>query len=147
PKMMLTDAAVKRLKPPPQGQIDYFDPTYSGLSLRVSYKGRKTWTYIYRIAGEQKRLTLDTYPPMTVAQAHDAWRKARDRVRAGHDPAGEHSGSATDFKSVFEDWLNRDQGGNKSARMIRQRFERDVLPKWKAREITSIGRRDILNVI
>ena len=32
-------------------------------------------------------MTIDTYPVMSVAEAHDAWRSARDQVRAGRDPA------------------------------------------------------------
>jgi Arm DNA-binding domain len=67
----LTDAAVARLKPPAEGQIDYFDQQYPGLALRVS-PSRKTWNYVYRFRGKQRRLKLDIYPAMSVAEAHDA---------------------------------------------------------------------------
>jgi integrase len=142
----LTDAAVKRLKPPASGQADHFDHQYPGLALRISYGGRKSWVCFYRIGGKLRRMTLDSYPPMTVAEAHEAWRKARDAVRAGHDPAGDHGG-ATDFRSVFEEWIKRDQDGNKSAAIVRQKLEKNVLPFWASRPITLIGRRDVLDVI
>ncbi|MGC1344879.1 MAG: Arm DNA-binding domain-containing protein [Methyloceanibacter sp.] len=87
PKITLTDAAVKRLKAPAIGQIDYFDSGYPGLALRVSCGGRKSWNYIYRFAGKPRRMTFDTFPAMTLAGAHEAWRQARDDVRAGLDPA------------------------------------------------------------
>ena len=83
----MTDAAAKRLKAPTKGQVDYFDPDFPGLVLRVSYGGRKVWTYNFRFQGQKRRMTLDVYPVMSVAQAHDAWRKARDMVRAGNDPS------------------------------------------------------------
>jgi hypothetical protein len=65
PKITLTDAAVKRLKVPAIGQIDYFDSGYPGLALRVSCGGRKSWNYIYRFAGKPRRMTFDTFPVLT----------------------------------------------------------------------------------
>jgi Arm DNA-binding domain/Phage integrase central domain len=144
----LTDAAAGRLKPPPQGQVDYWDKQYPGLILRVSCGGRKAWNYVYRLKGKQRRMKLDIYPAMSVAEAHGAWRKVRDLVQAGRDPAKEGNGQgAADFASVFEEWLRRDQAKNKSAGVVRRYIERDVLPHWQHRLITEIGRRDCLDVI
>src|SRR5262245_60188638 len=147
-KTKLTDAAVERLKPPAQGQIDYFDQQYPGLALRVSCGGRKTWCFVYRFKGKQRRIKLDIYPAMSVAEAHDSWRKVRNLVLAGRDPAQEGKGQgATDFPSVFEEWLQRDQAKNRSAGVVRRYIERNVLPHWQHRPITEIGRRDCLDVI
>jgi integrase len=147
PKIALTDAAVKRLKAPAQGQIDFFDSGYPGLTLRISCGGRKTWNYCYRFAGKPRRMSLDVYPVMSVAEAHDAWRAARDRVRAGHDPAKPSITPATDFGSIFEEWMQRDQEQHRSARDTRKRIEREVLSLWAHRKIDSIGRRDILDAL
>jgi integrase len=146
-KPKITGAAVERLKAPPQGQVDYFDKQYPGLVLRVSCGGRKTWNYVYRIDGKQRRMKLDIYPTMSVAEAHDAWRKARDSVLAGNDPAEGMNRPAVDFASVLEEWLQRDQAKNRSQRAVRGYFERCVLPHWQYRQITEIGRRDCLDVI
>ena len=143
----LTDAAVRRLKPPASGQTDHFDKTYPGLVLRVSYAGRKSWCYLYRVGGKLRRMTLDSCPPMGVAEAHDAWRQARDAVRAGRDPARNDGAGATDFRGVFEEWLARDQAGNKSAAIVRKKLEKDVLPFWANRQIGTITRRDVLDVL
>jgi integrase len=146
-RKILTDAAVKRLKAAPgDEQTDYFDSTYPGLALRVSKHGRKSWTYFYRVGGKQRRMTFDIYPAMSVEAAHDAWRKARDDVRAGQDPAGDGVG-ATDFDGVFREWLQRDQADNRSAGIQRRSIEKDVLPYWRGREITSIDRRAVLDVL
>ena len=146
PKITLTDAAVKRLKAPAIGQIDYFDSGYPGLALRVSCGGRKSWNYIYRFAGKPRRMTFDTFPAMTLAGAHEAWRQARDDVRAGLDPAKPKAPEpATDFGSVFEEWMQRDQAGQRSERDVRKRMEREVVHLWAHRKITDIGKRDILD--
>jgi integrase len=148
-KTTLTDAAVQRIKLPEKGkQTDWFDPTYPGLSLRVSWKGRKTWNYVYRIGGKPRRMTLDVYPRMTVAEAHEEWRKKSKLVRDGIDPGAKAaSGGATDFRGVFEEWMQRDQGGNRSAGDVRRHLEKNVLPLWQARQIDGITRRDVLDVI
>ncbi|MGE0254348.1 MAG: Arm DNA-binding domain-containing protein [Alphaproteobacteria bacterium] len=83
----LTDLVARRIKPPAKGQVDHFDKGYPGLALRVSYGGRRTWVYFYRLYGKQHRHTLGTYPAMEVGDAHDAWRAARDLVQNGIDPA------------------------------------------------------------
>ena len=148
-KTTLTDAAVKRLRARPgEDQTDYFDAGFPGLALRVSKHGRKSWTYFYRFRGKQKRQTFDVYPAMSVEAAHDAWRQARDEVRAGRDPAALPAASTpTDFESVFEDWLKRDQAGNRSRDIQRKSITKDVLPHWRGRDIGTIGRRDCLDRI
>ena len=88
PKSALTDAAVKRLKPPAKGQVEYFDAGYPGLALRISYGGRKAWTFFYRLrGGKLQRLSLGTYPALSLAEARDAWREARKQVERGRDPS------------------------------------------------------------
>jgi integrase len=143
----ITDSAAKRLKAPAKGQVDYFDSSFPGLSLRVSCGGRKAWTYHYRIGGKLKRLTIDSYPALSVSAAHDAWRKARDEVRSGRDPGERVERGATDIESVFEEWLKRDQADNRSRHVVEYRLRKYALPKWKGRQITDIKRRDALDVI
>jgi len=143
----ITHAFADKKKAPATGQTDYFDSTYPGLALRVSSKGRKVWTYVYRFNGQQKRMTLDLYPAMSVAEAHDAWRKARDLVQAGVDPSQIETRASTDFASVFEEWMQRDQSKNRSREVVRGSVTNHALPRWRNRPITEIGRRDVLDVI
>jgi len=144
---MLTDSKVRRLKLTKAGQQDHFDEAYPGLSLRVG-KRRKTWCLVYRIGGKQKRLRLGWYPAMGVAEAHDKWRAARDEIDAGRDPGANRSSLPSNrFEDVFAEWLRRDQAGNRSAREVEHRMRRDVLPSWEGRDIATIGRRDVLDVI
>src|SRR5262249_41239605 len=84
---------------------------------------------------------------MSVEGAHDAWRKARDAVRAGRDPANSEARSSTDFNGVFEEWLKRDQAENRTRHVVERRIKKYVLPKWQHRPIAEMGRRDCLDVI
>jgi integrase len=147
----LTDASAQKLKTAAgKEQTDYFDAQYPGLCLRVSKNGRKSWCYFFRHGGEQRRVTFGVYPAeFTVAAAHEWWRKAREEVRAGRDPTAKPKApeAATDFGAVFEKWMLRDQADKRSAKIQRRSIERDVLPFWKARDISSIGRRDCLDIL
>jgi integrase len=150
----ITDGAAAKFRAPKEGQIDYFDKQFSGLSLRVSQSGVKAWTYLYRINGKARRMTLGRFPETSVADAHDKWRKARDDVRAKKDPGAikqqiekDPGAGRTDFRGVAAEWLKRDQEKNRSHRLVARMIEREVLPAWGHREITDIKRRDVLDLI
>ena len=142
----ITDAAAKRFKVA-KGQVDHFDSSFPGLHLRCSHTGRKAWGYYYRLGGKLKRMTFDLYPTMSVEAAHDAWRKVRNGVRAGRDPAHPDAGGAIDFNGVFEEWLRRDQAENRTRHVTASRFRKYVLPKWQHRLIGGIGKRDCLDIV
>jgi integrase len=141
----LTDLAVRKLKTK-QGQVDHFDSSYPGFHIRVSHTGRKAMGHYFRLGTALKRMTFGLYPEMSLEAGHDAWRKARDDVRAGRDPRGSN-GSQDGFRHVFEEWLKRDQAQNRSARDVAAKLERHVLPYWEHRKITDITKRDGLEVL
>ena len=103
PMKSLTAAAVERLKAPKSGQIEYFDQGYPGLSLRISYGGRKAWNMHYRVHGKLRRISLGTYPAVSLAEAREAWREARKDIARGIDPSsrrGPRQAPATAFAAV-----------------------------------------------
>jgi integrase len=144
-KLALTAVGVARLKPPAQGQADYFDKGFPGLSLRISYSGRKTWTFLYRRAGKARRMNLGLYPAMGLAEARDAWRQARQGVQAGHDP--QRAKAPTEFAAVAAEWLERDQSENRTVKEAQRILDRYVMPKWEGLSIEDIGRRDVRELI
>ena len=149
PKKALTAASVERIKPPTEGQVELFDKGYPGLALRISYGGRKTWSTFYRLNGKLHRISLGTYPAMGLAEAREAWRQSRQDVAKGIDPGLTHrlEKPATSFTAVAEEWLRRDQSGNKSIAAMTRIVDREWLPAWGNRPIEEIGRRDILDLI
>ena len=148
PSKKLTAAAVERIRAPKEGQRDHFDQSHPGLALRVSYGGARTWVFFYRLHGPTlRRMTLGRFPAMSLAEARDAWRTAHKRVGEGESPAGQRPVSADTFGAIFEDWLLRDQGGNRTAEETRRAIEVDVMPAWRDRLIGTIARRDVIERI
>jgi integrase len=143
----LTAAAVERIRAPTSGQIDHFDQGYPGLALRVSYGGSKTWVYFYRLFGKQKRLTLGRWPSMSLSAAREAWRNARTTIDKGESPKHQRPAQASSFVAVADEWLKRDQAHNRSYAVVKRNIERCVLPAWEGRQISTIGRRDINDLI
>lgn len=81
---MLTVVAAKNAAP--KGK-DYKLADSGGLYLFVTTRGHKSWRYKYRFGGKEKRLTLGSFPEMTLAQARDGRDSARRLLKDGADPA------------------------------------------------------------
>lgn len=85
----LTTALCEAVKPQNGRQVAFRDSVASGLELRVSGDGRKTWNFRYRTTlGRQRRVTLGSYSrELGLSAARAEARKARVLVDQGGDPA------------------------------------------------------------
>lgn len=155
--MALSDTAVRQAKVTGKaytlGDID-------GLSLAVSAEGGKSWHFRYYWHGTQKRLSLGTYPEISLKEARTRRDVARELVARGVNPrkhrneerrlallAEEHT-----FQKVFEQWFEfRKQSlkpGRQSTReQIQRIFNKDLLPALGARSVFEIKRPDLLEVL
>jgi integrase len=152
PKIKMTAVALARLKPPPVGQVDYFDAGFPALALRISASAVRSWVYFGRVHGKLKRATLGRYPGMSLAQARRKATEAADAMAAGINPAAAKrearaSAKRDDLEAVIEQWLERDQARNRSAREVRRTMELHVIQCWKGRPFPSISRRDVIELL
>ena len=77
-KRNLTNIAVKNAKPTAEGKpVKITDG--GGLYLLVNKTG-KYWRYNYRYLKKQKTLALGVYPEISLAQARERHRKAREQL-------------------------------------------------------------------
>ena len=82
----------------------------------------------------------------------DAPRSMAEAMRAGIDPATakRRARAATvrdSFAAVTEEWLKRDQAGNRSHDDTKRIMTRYPLPVWGDRPITRVTRRDCIELI
>jgi len=88
----LTDKAVERFAPKPT-RYEVHDTYLTGLSLRVTDKGRKSWYVMYRLAGAGPggikgkliRLKVGDYPLMDLTTARDAAKEVLQPAEYGRD--------------------------------------------------------------
>src|SRR5262245_39513745 len=94
---VLTDVAVRNLKPSTGRQIDVYDSKIRGLAVRVSPMGTKAFVVWYRIGSKARRLTLGRFPTMTLAEARKRAQEALIQVADGKDPAAEKQRARADY--------------------------------------------------
>jgi hypothetical protein len=151
PSIKLTAMSVANAKLPEQGRVEYWDAALPGFGLRVTAKGAKSWTMIYRASGQQRRMTLGHYPTLPLSAARDRARAALREIEKGNDPATakaeeEQRREADLFLSVIAEFIERhakpnNRGWERQDRDLRREF----LPHWRGRAIGSIKRCDILD--
>jgi hypothetical protein len=62
----------------------------SGLGLRLSPSGAKTWLLRVAVGGRRREIGIGAFPDVTLAQARDRAREAKDQIRRCIDPVEEH---------------------------------------------------------
>jgi len=102
----LTEEGVRKLKPTPNKQVDYFDAVVPGLILRISYGGTKTWNVLHYEKRSGKTVPraqkLGRYPILNLKQAREAARTFLENPQAALAKAAEQS-----FREVVADFLHR----------------------------------------
>lgn len=84
----ITKRSVDALAPKPADYF-YWDTQIPGFGVRVSPKGRKTYTVQYRIGGRTKRVSLGVHGAITPDEARDLARRTLGDVSRGEDPSGQ----------------------------------------------------------
>ncbi len=142
---------VKALKPPAEGREDWFDEKCTGLGLRVSFTGSKTWFVRYRRARDTRkyRYTIGEYPVYGLADAREKATEIILRAKRGEDPAAEKEAEkgAPSFKSLAHDYLDRHAAKKRTADEQRRIIDKDLLPAWGTRLATDITRRDVIALV
>jgi integrase len=152
PVKNLTAQWVAKAPALPSGRIDYFDRRTTGLGLRVSPTGAKSWFVMYRVKGDatKRRLTLDGYPAMTLANARQRALEVLLAASRGQDPGAEKQElkSAATFGALATEYLDKHAKRKKrsweeDARVI----DRELLPHWRRRKAHDIRRADVLALL
>ena len=87
--MRFTDRSIKALRPKAE-RYEVWEDGRTGLGVRVSPAGRRSWIYMYRYNGKARRMTLGTYPGMGLASARVKHAQAKEALERGNDPGAAH---------------------------------------------------------
>jgi integrase len=143
-KRLLTDRFCATAKPGAAPQTDYFDADCSGLALRVS-TGRKSWTFHYSLGGGRKRLTLGTYPLLSLAGARTRADEVRAAVASGQDPR--IAIAADTLRAVCDDYMRLDGSRLRSADWRQGVLDRHIYPTLGSRPISDLRRSEIVRLL
>src|SRR5262245_57818114 len=94
---------------PTRKRAEYFDTTVPGLALRVTERGAKSWTVLYRHRGRLRRLTLGSAAVIGLAEARTQARDHLHDATKGADPATakRQARRAETFGDLAEDFIER----------------------------------------
>ena len=144
-KRHLTDRFCAGAKPRDgELQTDYFDTQVSGLALRVTQNGHRSWTLHYTIGGKRKRLTFGTYPAISLSGARTRADEAKATIVEGRDP----SLAATEtLRDICELYLARDGAKLRTAKWRKGVLDHHVYPTLGSRPIAEIRRSEIVRLL
>lgn len=132
------------------------EPGRTGLAIRISPHGIKSWAYRYRFHGEQKRMIFGTYPTLGLADVRLKLAEAQKQLMDGRDPGAiiakerQTNRTAPTVEEVVSEYLTRHALRTMKPSTVkedRRMLEREVLPMWRRRLAKDITRRDIIELL
>ena len=154
--MALSDLAVRQAKATGKA---YTLLTWMASPGRHGCRGR-TWHFRYYWAGKQKRMSLGTYPEVTLREARSLRDEARALLAKGTNPRVHRKQKRTavrladenTFEAVYRKWLKHrglslKEGRQTTLSILPRIFDKDVLPTLGKRSVYEIKRPDLLEVI
>ena len=153
----LTIRAIDNLRAT-SARIEKPDGLIAGLYIIVQPSGAKSWAVRYRHSGRPRKLTLGTYPGISLSSARELARRSLLAVAEGKDPCREKKNARRQiddrsrdlFANIAADFVERHAKANtreSSWRETQRLFNRDVLPLWKNKTIQEITRRDVIELL
>lgn len=146
--MKFTDSKIKGLKPK-EKRVTLFEDT--GLGLRISPTGRKTFVHMYRHNGKQTMLTIGKYPLFSLSRARLEVANLKETVGRGVDPSQgikakkiAHNTAPTVEELVFEYIEKHAKLKKKSWKEDNRILNREVVSLWGDLKAQDIKRRDIV---
>ena len=152
-KENLTAKQVQHMKPDPAKRMEVPAGPPAGLYLVVHPSGKKSWAFRYRWKGRPTKLTFGkSYPQLTLAaaraEAEAVWAELRQEINPAVTKAEEEQREPNSARQVAEEWLDRYvKPRTRTWPEVERMLNREILPLWKHKLISEIGRADVLRLL
>lgn len=150
PKKNLTYKFIEGLSAP-ETPTSYYDKGESGLILRVSKAGTKTFTYRYRYYGKNRRYKIGTFPNVSLAEARTEVQNLKADINRGNDPQGERKAKKAapqpkTINDLADEFKKRHFPKLKESTVssYRARIDAEILPAFGNMLIENLTRGDII---
>lgn len=138
----------------PEKTISYYDTLETGLMLRHSKAGSKTFCYRYRINGKKRRFTIGRFPGISLKKARGKVRELKVEVNNGSDPQvkkrkKKYQPDSKNFNELVEIYKNRYLPTLRESTSVE--YERilnnELLSELKGLPVTEISEHHIRNIL
>ncbi|RUW85013.1 site-specific integrase [Mesorhizobium sp. M1E.F.Ca.ET.063.01.1.1] len=131
PQIELTDKFCQSAKATSGRKADYFDTLVTGLVLRVSAGGTKSWYLVYGPPAKRQWLKLGCYPEIPLGGDRGARKRARDaraKVGDGGDPVADKRSVAASqtVADLVDNYVKRHASTRRSSGEIARRLRKNV---------------------
>lgn len=148
--MQFTEKFVQALKSKSK-RYDIREKSGDGFGMRVATSGEKSWIFFYSFEGRKRRMTLGSYPALTLADARKKHRDALRLLEKGKDPGLEKQSQKIDARlsltvedlitEYIEKWAKpRKRSWEADKRLL----NKDVKSIWGKRKAKDITRREVI---
>ena len=151
--MKLTARAVETAKPAAVRR-EIPDALMPSLYLVVQPSGTKSWAVRYRHKGTTRKFTLGSHPAVDLKTARALAGKALRAAAEGRDPGQEkaqaRAARADTIDRAVAQFIERHckrKNRPRTAQETERLFRLHVMPRWRGRAVSSITRRDVLDVL
>jgi Arm DNA-binding domain len=150
----LTTKTLENIKPG-VARKEVPDGLVRGLFFIIQPSGKTSWAVRYRVSGRNRKVTLGTFPAISLKAARELASRALMKVAEGGDPAGEkQAAKAARLVPVGHDLVEkvseqfiarhiratmRPSWAHEAERMVRK----EIMTPWKGRRLSGITKADI----
>lgn len=145
PKLNFTARWIEALKPGSK-PLDYWDNDLTGFGVRVSTKGVRSWTLMYRFDGHQFRIGLGRHPHVSLADARQKAKELLGDVHKGVNPAAVRSDARAvrTFEELCDDYVeNYAKPKKRSWAEDKRMLQKYIIPIWGHDKLSRFTQRDI----
>jgi len=108
-RFRFTQARIKDLTEPDHGRVDYYDEEVPKLTCRVSSTGHKSFAVVKYVNGRVTRVTLGTFPDISVPDARQLAQDALSTIHKGINPTAlkkDQKAKEMTLRDVFKKYLS-----------------------------------------
>jgi hypothetical protein len=142
-----TKKSIDALPLPNKGKRSvYYDIKTPTLAIRITSTGHKSFTIIRKIDRRSEKITLGTYPHMSIEQARKKAAIVNAEIAGGMRSAnckGRNTGKSITLGEFFEEYLVRHAKPHKKTWQEDQRKFNRYLSHWKKMKLSHIRKSDI----
>jgi hypothetical protein len=150
---MLTTVEIRALKPAAR---PFKVPDSKGLYLLVQPSGSLLWRFRYRVFGVERKLSLGSFPEVSLKEARLARDAARAQVIDGEDPVEDKRqrriqaeiAAQTTFKVVADEYIQKMEREGRSPGTIKKaRWFLELLADVAKRPIAAVTPHELLDAL
>jgi integrase len=158
-RVVLSDAWLRAVKPPPHGRIEVRDAKAPGLVARITPSGLVSWAARGRRQdGREAGVTLGTWPEVTLQEARRRALGARVAVAGGADPVAEKREKRAERQARaalptvadrLAEWqvVNEGRWSPRYASEVARLCARELVPALGARPLAEVDRQGWTSVL